>query len=419
MATLSKAILRSYHPTVIGITGSVGKTSTKEAIALVLAEDHRVRASSKNYNNEIGVPLTILGTRSPGRSIFGWVGTFLRGLLLLLFRSRAYPEILVLEMAADHKGDIAYLTELAPCHIGVLTGISHAHTEFLGTVDDVAQEKSAIITHLGVSDIAILNADDQRVLALREQTQARVITFGFSENADVYAHTLSLTKPDGDTFFALQGTIAYGNNTAQFRVSCLVGQHQLLAPLAAVAVAIATDVPFVAAVKRIQGYKVPDGRMRQLAGIKHTLLLDDTYNSSPAAADAALATLAQVPASGRKIAVLADMAELGSYSDEDHRSIGEIVQELGIDILITVGPQSKKTAQTAVEHGMAKDHVFSFDDAMTAAKFLQERIEQGDVVLLKGSQVFRMEKAVKEVMADPERAGELLVRQDPTWLVRS
>lgn len=413
---LSKAVLHSYHPTVIGITGSVGKTSTKDAVALVLSENHRVRATGKNFNNEIGVPLTILGAHSAGRSILGWVGTFLRGMLLLVFRSRRYPEVLVLEMAADRAGDIAYLTQLAPCHIGVLTAISRAHTEFLGTLDDVALEKAAIITHLGSNDSAILNADDPRVLSLRERTKARVITFGLSENADVRACNLSLTKPEGDPFFGVQGNIAHGNNTVQFHIPNMLGQHQLLAPLAAVAVAIAMNVPFVAAVKRLQAFQTPSGRMRQLAGIKHTLLIDDTYNSSPAAAEAALTTLAQIPTGGRKIAVLGDMAELGSSSDDDHRAIGVNVPELGIDLLMTVGPQSKKTAQAAKEHGMDDNHVFLFDDAVTAARFLQQRMEQGDTVLVKGSQVMRMEKAVKEVMAEPEQASALLVRQDKSWL---
>jgi UDP-N-acetylmuramoyl-tripeptide--D-alanyl-D-alanine ligase len=212
---LAKKVLKKYHPQVIGITGSVGKTSAKEAIAMVLSGSFNVRKTAKNYNNEVGVPLTIFGIDSPpNRSFFGWLGAFWQAISLLIFKNEKYPEILVLEMGADKPGDIKYLVDIAPCNVGVLTFISHAHTEFFGSLKKIAQEKRNIITHLTGNGYALLNYDNDMVREESSSTKAQVITYGFKNGADMQASDVHILYdntggwPMGTTFkVSYQGNV--------------------------------------------------------------------------------------------------------------------------------------------------------------------------------------------------------------------
>ena len=162
---LAKLILKKYQPKIVGVTGSVGKTSTKEAIFTVLSSKFRVRKNIKNYNNELGVPLSIIGRKSGYKNPFAWLGIFFEAFGLIIFRQKSYPDILVLEMGADKPGDIKYLTDIAPCQVGVFTGVSHVHTEFFKTLKKIAQEKRIIITQLNSAGFAILNFDNEEKLA--------------------------------------------------------------------------------------------------------------------------------------------------------------------------------------------------------------------------------------------------------------
>ncbi|EKD43765.1 MAG: UDP-N-acetylmuramoylalanyl-D-glutamyl-2,6-diaminopimelate-D-alanyl-D-alanine ligase, partial [uncultured bacterium] len=189
----SKRIIKKYHPDVIGITGSIGKSSAKEAIAAVLEKKFNIRKSQKNYNNEVGVPLTIIGVeKSPGRSILGWLEVFLKATNLLLIKNINYPEILVLEMGADKPGDIPYLVDIAPCKIGVLTYISHAHTEAFKTIKKIAQEKRVIISHLQRDGFAVLNFDNELVMQNSNTTKAEIATYGFKDGADFRATDVNI-----------------------------------------------------------------------------------------------------------------------------------------------------------------------------------------------------------------------------------
>jgi UDP-N-acetylmuramoyl-tripeptide--D-alanyl-D-alanine ligase len=183
---LARQILAKYKPKVIGITGSMGKTSSKEAIYAVLSSKFEVRRNIKNYNNEIGVPLTIIGETSGLKNIMKWIMIFWRAFELLIFK-KDYPEILVLEMGADRPGDIKYLTDLAPCNVGVLTMIAPVHVEFFKDIKGVIREKKMIVTHLSESNTAILNHDDINVWNVREDVDAKVIGFGSEEGSDVRA----------------------------------------------------------------------------------------------------------------------------------------------------------------------------------------------------------------------------------------
>lgn len=414
LAQLARRVVRRYRPTVVGITGSVGKTSTRDAVAAALRQKFRVGPIFKNYNNELGVPLTVLGARSGNRSVFGWLAVLFRGVLLLLGRDPQYPGVLVLEMAADRPGDIAHLVSIAPCSIGVLTAISHAHTEFFGSLEGVQREKAHIVTHLPPDGAAILNADDDRVMGLQPSIRAQVLSFGFGPAATVRAHEPIFVHTGRES--GLRVTVSHHGAEMPFFFPGLVGRHQLYGPLAAIAVALRLGMAMDDIAAALRRYEIPAGRLKLLAGIRHTTILDDSYNASPAAAIAALDTLKELPGFGRRIACLGDMAELGAYEHKGHQTVGKHVAVIGLDMLLTVGPLGRKIADAAVAKGMNPDHIFSFAFAPEAGRFLQNRMVEQDLILVKGSQRVRMEKLVKEVMAEPERARELLVRQDAIWL---
>lgn len=414
----STAVIKKYRPDVIGITGSIGKTSTKEAVSKVLKAKFSVRANYKNYNNEIGVPLTILGfDKSPRRSIVGWTRVFIRGLYLLLVR-QDYPEILVLEMGADKPGDIQYLVNIAPCKVGILTYISHAHTEYFKTIKRIAQEKRIILSHLQSDGFAILNYDCQLVMENASVTKAEKITYGFKEGADLRATDVNIITNGGDGPMpaGLNFKVCYKGNIVPIFMPGFVSKTVIPAALAGIASALVYGMNLVEAAQALQGMEPLPGHMRALPGIKHTLIIDDTYNSSPEPSKAALEVLESLPAAGEKYAVLGDMLELGTETISAHREIGFKVVEHGVNNLITVGEASKATANAAKEAGLDLHRVFSFSSSSEAGKFLQDRMKQGDVILVKGSQGSRMEKVVKEIMAEPLQAPKLLVRQDPFWL---
>lgn len=415
----SQSILKKYQPTIIAVTGSMGKTSTKEAIFTVLSQKFKTRRSIKNYNNEIGVPLTIIGTESGGRSLIKWISVFVLAFKLILWQEKNYPQVLILEMGADRPGDIQYLTRFIKPQIAVVTAVGPVHLEFFKTLENIVYEKSALLKNLTKDDWAILNADEEKVLKMKEATKAQVLTFGFSERAEVrmidttlsYNHLLCNTKiapfyPSGITF-----KLGYKGNVVPIHLSGVIGQSLVRSALAAIAIGIIYDINLLEIGESLRRFNPPPGRMRLLPGIKETLIIDDTYNSSPLAAISALKTAASInpPAGGLKYVVLGDMLELGSYSEEGHESVGREVFESKIDVLITVGERAKDIARGAFQKGMKREQIFSFDKTKEAAKFLQTRIKSGDLILIKGSRGMRMETITKEIMAEPERASQLLV----------
>jgi len=418
---LAKWILKKYKPDIIGITGSVGKTSTKEAVYAVMSKKFKVRKNIKNYNNEIGVPLTIIGTESGFRSAIKWFKIFARAKLMIFKKDKDYPQVLILEMAADKPGDIEYLTKMAPCKIGVITAIGHVHTEYFGKLEKVIEEKKVMISHLKEDNFAVINKDDEIVDGLVDQTKAKVITYGIDTEADVRAleiHTSTEMKPDGDV--DIKGTnfkISYQGSTVPIFLPWVVGRGHVLSALAAACVGIIYGMNLVEVSEALINYKPQPGRMHIIKGIKHTVLIDDSYNSSPKAAQMALMELSQVNLGGdnKKYAILGDMLELGDYTEEMHRQVGEEVVKNGIDYLVTVGSKALDIAKGAQAAGMSADKMFDFDKSEEAGRFVQDRMAKGDILLIKGSQGVRMEKIVKEVMAEPLRAGELLCRQGEEW----
>lgn len=422
LGRFARRILKKYQPKVVGVTGSIGKTSAKEAIFTVLSSEFRTRASAKSYNNELGVPLTIIGAEAGGRNPFKWLAVFSKAVYLLVRHDRTYPQLLVLELGADHPGDTQYLTKFVSCDIGVLTAIAPVHIEFFGSLETLAKEESTLANSLSKDKTVICNADQPLVEEYTAKAKAKKITYGFAETAEVraYQERVSGQQLEHDGVESIRGVsfkVSYHGSTVPVFLPSVVGKHSVNSALAAIAVGVACGLNLVRISENLRQYRPPRGRMNLIDGIKYTLLIDDTYNSSPIPAVAALDVLQQVqlPPDRHTFAVLGDMLELGSYTVRAHREVGRAVVDRGIDFLVTVGTNAKLIADAALAAGMAADHVWSFDNSSEAGRFLQDQIEQGDLLLVKGSQGVRMEKIVKELMAEPLKAGELLCRQEGKW----
>ena len=419
----ARAVLRKYKPVIVAVTGSVGKTSTKDAIYAVLAKSARVRKSEKSFNSEIGLPLTILGVPNAWNNPFRWLQNIIDGVFILVFNAQ-YPEWLVLEVGADRPGDITSLSKWLPVDIAVITLLPEmpVHVEFFDSPEAVIEEKAAIIDAIVPGGVLALFADDPRTLGLQHRLpapDARIITFGFAEGADVRGEHVKLLQEKGKDNWpiGMSATITAEGVSVPIEIAGAAGAHTFLPALAAAAVGAALHKPLGDIAGALESYDPPPGRMRLIRGVKDTLIIDDTYNASPAATVAALTTLGMITTKGRKMAVLADMMELGRHSTEEHRKIGEYAAKHA-DMLVTVGFRARDIAATALDNGMPESNILQFEDSGKAGAELQNLIKEGDCVLVKGSQSMRMERVVEEIMAEPDRAAELLVRQDAEWKKR-
>lgn len=413
-------VVRRYEPKVVAITGSVGKTSTKDAIYSVVASRAYARKSEKSFNSELGLPLTILGRPNAWNNPFRWAENIIDGLFLILRRGK-YPEWLVLEVGADRPGDISSVATWLPVDIAVITRLPEVpvHVEFFDSPQAVVEEKASLIKALKKNGTLVLYGDDERTARLNERAEGKkIITFGFSPEADVRASNLRAVFEEGvhPMPIGMTATIEAAGDSAPIEVLGTAGAHALLPALAGVAVGRALERPLIDILEALKGYTPPPGRMHLIRGIKETTIIDDTYNSSPAAASAALESLQQL-AKGRKIAVMGDMLELGRYSVAEHKKVGAAAAACA-DMLITVGLRAHDIAQGALDSGMRDEQILQYDDAKRAGEELQNVLKKGDTILIKGSQGMRLERVVEELMQEPERAKELLVRQDEEWKKR-
>lgn len=417
---LAKAIVAKYKPEVIGITGSVGKTSAREAIYSVLSSKFKVRRSLKNYNNEIGVPLTIIGAVSPAKSILDWFKIFFRGIKLLLKKDKDYPEILILEMAADKPGDLDYLTGMVKPDIGVITSIGDSHIENFGSQEKIKQEKSILAKAVNRQGRVVLNIDDRQVKSLIKETKAKVLTYSINNEAEISAKEIKLIfnpLPNKKYDLGINFKLLSVNAFVPVFLPAVISRAGVYAALTGAALGLIKGMNLVEISQALKNYSPQSGRMKLILGVKNTYIIDDTYNASPTASVLAIETLAGIPKKGyeNKYAVLGDMLELGKLSESKHREVGQAIAKNKIDKLIVVGERARDIARGALSAGMKEDNIFHFDATAEAGKFIQERIKSGDIILVKGSQGARMEKVVKEIMAEPWRAKELLVRQDKEW----
>ncbi|MBI5733831.1 MAG: hypothetical protein HY973_02720 [Candidatus Kerfeldbacteria bacterium] len=416
---LARATLRKYHPQIIGVTGSVGKTSTRQAVAAVVATTFTVWQSPKNLNNEIGLPLSILGEADSGyNNPVKWLRIFWRGLKHLLIRRSDYPAYLVLEYGVDHPGDMAYLLSLARPSVAVLTAVAPTHLEFMGSLESLLKEEGGLVTGLPASGQAIINIDDSLVASLQTKLISKTRTYGFSESAEVRADSLNINLNEERRALGLSFKLSASGNSLPVVMPGTLGRPAVLAALAATATGLALNIPLLKIIQVLPELPLPAGRMRILSGIKQTTLIDDTYNSSPRAVSEALAALQllAVVATHHKWAVLGDMLELGAGSTAYHYQIGQEFGKSGIDYLVAIGAEARQFIHGAVSVGFDKEQAWHFDKAETAAGFVKDRLQTGDVVLIKGSQGVRCEKVTKELLAQPEKAKELLVRQYRPWI---
>ncbi|MFH1089887.1 MAG: UDP-N-acetylmuramoyl-tripeptide--D-alanyl-D-alanine ligase [Candidatus Uhrbacteria bacterium] len=413
----AKHAVFKYKPRVVAITGSVGKTSTKNAIAAVLKTKFDVRVAEENYNNEFGVPLAILGEKSPGRSILGW-------LKILLKHEKHFPQVLVLEFGADHPGDIAALCQLAQPEVGVITTITPVHIENYGSdLEKLVAEKRVLVESLLANGLAVLNGDDERVRAFALASKALVVTYGFN-SCDVQGSDYLIgTRDDfsfdpGEVFATANFSVRSAKSSAQVVLNNALGKGLVYSSLAAIAVGEHFGLTCEAMLPALARLEPDDGRLRPLPGIKGSLIIDDSYNAAPASVSLALKVLSvfEPRENRRRIAVLGDMGELGTLSEAEHRNIGLQAANVA-DLLVCVGEKARGIAAGAREAGMEPTHILEMSNAEDAGRHMDTEVKQGDIILIKGSQSMRMEKVVKDLMAEPLRAGELLVRQYGKWLL--
>jgi UDP-N-acetylmuramoyl-tripeptide--D-alanyl-D-alanine ligase len=345
---------------VVGITGSSGKTSTKDFTHAILSNRLSGWCTQGNLNNHIGVPLTLLA---------GGIG----------------DAFAVVEMGMNHAGEIAPLAAMARPEVGIITNIGVAHIEYLGSREAIAREKGALVAALPARGVAVLPAEDDFLPLLEELSSARILTAGLGRG-DVQA--VDVAPVGGGSRFGL----IYEGQRVEVELG-VAGLHMVRNAALAAAAALALDLPLEAAAEGLRGMKLTKGRMerRMIRGVE---FLDDTYNANPDSMKAALATLAQWPAQGRRIAVLGRMGELGSHARDGHVAVGRAAGA-GIDWLLTVGPEADWIAAAAREEGCLE--VAHFEDTTTAARALAAAVEEGDVVLVKGSRSARMERVLEEV----------------------
>ncbi len=412
----AKMVLRKYRPHIVAVTGNVGKTSAKDALYAALRRAYYVRKSEKSYNSEIGVPLAILDVPNAWMNPIGWARNILEGLRLIFLKNH-YPKWLILEVGADRPGDIARVATWLHPDIVVVTKIGDipVHVEFFSSPEEVVAEKGTLVEALAPEGLLVLDVDSPRTMSLAAKTTARTVTYGFGEEAHFVASHAEIMygkegAPEGITF-----KINHGTRSVPIKIKGTVGQHHAYPVLAAITVSVSEGTNLVSAAQWIEEeYTPPPGRLCIIKGINDSVILDDTYNASPSAVQAALAALETVKGK-RKITVLGDMMELGRHSVEEHQKIGETVSEAA-DIFYAVGPRMKAAGEKAQEAGLKTVEFFS--DSRAAGDALRKILKTGDIVLVKGSQSLRMERVVEQIMLEPERRKELLVRQDEEWQKR-
>jgi UDP-N-acetylmuramyl pentapeptide synthase len=393
-----KQLLKRQPVKVVAVVGSMGKTSTKLAIATLLKEDLRVRCQQGNYNDIVTVPLVIFGHENPPNltNPFAW----LRIIRANSKQIKEYPfDVVVLELGTDHPGDIAAFSAYLKIDIAVLTAIAPEHMEFFGTLDAVAQEELSVA---GFSKRLIANAE----LCGDYLTGHDALTYGLRNGHFFFSKLESL---DATCSLTLNEE---ANELASTEFNALA-DTELYCVLAAVAVARQLNFPQEKLLQAMKQISPAAGRMRQLAGLNGSRILDDTYNASPEAAKAALRTLYKLEAPAR-IALLGNMNELGDYSEQAHREIGEFCDPQKLNLVVTLGPDANTYLAPAAEAKGCK--VEKVDNPYDAADIIKPLLAQGAILLAKGSQngVFA-EEAVKQLLADPQDATQL-VRQSPEWL---
>jgi UDP-N-acetylmuramoyl-tripeptide--D-alanyl-D-alanine ligase len=368
LEALARSVVNEFRPRVIGITGSIGKTTTKNFTADLLSRRFRVLKSEKNFNNRLGLPLSLLKFR-PGQ------------------------EIAVLEMGTSAPGEILALTRTAPPDVAVITNVNPVHLEFFHDLEAVAQAKKEILDGMKPDGTAVLNGNDDRVKEIGRSWTGRRITFGFSPDCNVQAGAVRKLGLAGLVF-----KLRLEDRSEEVRFPFFYEDY-VSNVLAAVGAAHSLSLPFETIVETIPRLSPSPGRGRLIRLGPGCLLVDDSYNSSPKALEAALKGLASLPAK-RRIAALGDMLELGPEEIDFHRRAGKQVVAYGWDELWTVGPLARHIATGALAAGLPENRVRTFTDSEEAAGRIHDLIREGDLILVKGSRGIKTELLVERLEKD-------------------
>lgn len=362
---LARQVLLEYMVPVIGITGSNGKTTTKEFTSTFLSQSFRVLKSAGNYNNYLGLPLTIL-------------------------KITEHDELAVLEMGMNAPGEIRLLTQIAPPDISVITNINPVHLEFFKNLEDIALAKKEILEGTKEQGTAVLNGDDPLVRKIGKDWKGEKIHFGLSSGCDIQAQNIEKNGLKGMTF-----DLYYGEKKEKAHFPFFYKSY-LYNLLAALGVAFALSLPLKKIVPQISHLKPFPMRGSLIHFEKDIKLIDDSYNSNPKALESALEGLASLPAK-RKLAILGDMLELGEKESEYHLQAGKQAARYGWDLLVGVGLLSKSMVKGAHSEGLKREETFSFHDSEEAAEKIYPLLKEGDFILVKGSRAMKMDKVVERL----------------------
>lgn len=401
---LVKLKLRRTQAVVIGITGSFGKTSTKEAVYEVLKTKWKVYRNPKSLNTEIGLLLAVLEQPSGFSSPLKWTAILGKAVHNALFGKKY--DFLILEYGADKPDDIEHLISLVKPHVGIITNIGCAHQADGQFKDEEAvfNEKKKLVTHMDSSGIAIINAADNWLKKLKGTLHAK--TFWFNA-PDIFADKLNNTT----TGFSATIHVPHKKVPANFSI---IGTIHINVILPALLCGLLHGISLEEGIEALENFKLPPGRMSIIEGKNGAVLLDSTYNASPRTVAEALNTLRDFPCK-RKIAVIGNMNELGDNAASAHK---EVLQHIGpwLYMLVTVGDLASLLVNEALKKGLPATRIKTFLRSEEAAEFLSPLLAQGDTVLLKGSQnKIRLERAVKLLMRHPQDAKNLLCRQESEW----
>ncbi len=365
---LAKAVTSTLCPRVVGITGSVGKTTTKEFTAQLLSSTYSVLKSEGNFNNHLGLPLSLL-------------------------RLEDHHDIAVLEYGMSAPGEITALTRIASPDIALITNVRPVHLEFFPDIRSIARAKQELLDGTAAQGTAVLNRDDPLVREMASSWEGDVLFFGLSEACPIRARDIRARGWDGMSF-----DLVYGGESRPAALP-FFNRGQLYNFLGAAAVARVLDVPLDKVVEAASHLRSFENRGRLLKLGRGIRVIDDSYNSNPSALEEALTALAGLPG-GRRLAVLGDMLELGSEEVAFHREAGARAAALGVDLLVLVGPLSRHTADAATGAGLDPEHVLVFEDSQAVARALPALLAAEDVILIKGSRGMRMEVVVERLIKE-------------------
>ena len=401
---LAARVLHKYHPRIVAITGSTGKTSTKEAVLTVLRDEKNnyVVGTRGNLNTEFGVTATIINPGFVGTEAGGKIKLTLRDVWQLTWRTidllvkrLPYPEVLVLELAADRPGDIQYFMSFIKPEVGILTNVGDVHLEFFNSKAELVEEKSLITTHLKPTGVAILNRDDDFSKLISRKVSTKKIFVSAEKEADIWARDIGFGS-GGLHFSAVAGADRANQNMIQVDLP-VFGYQFVYAALFALAVGNYFKIPWETMTKRLSHYTAPKGRF-EIIKLGEAVVIDDTYNANPVSVAAALKSLARLGVNRRKIAILGDMKELGSAHDRGHRSVGEYAAKV-VDQLWVVGEGGALIKEAAIRAGLPVGQARDFtEDAIPVI------LQDNNIVLVKGSRAVKMDKIVELIEEFYERS---------------